>query len=167
MEVAPDTRVCPKCGEAAGDRPFCASCGLNLTRVTQLPTHGQWEDAQGSPPDTSAAKSLESRIFHGFNEWRSRQRPVVLAAIASIIAIVIVVAVVVIASSGGPTDRTAYVESYLGTDLGVEVICFRSSDTIYRCGERELFSEKEDPNGSEWEVVLDSSGNVATYNQTR
>lgn len=44
-----ETRVCPKCGIAAGDRPFCGSCGLNLTTVSQLPTRAEWEGGFAQP----------------------------------------------------------------------------------------------------------------------
>lgn len=40
-----DAHVCPDCGESAGGRPFCASCGRNLTLVERLPTRAAWEQS--------------------------------------------------------------------------------------------------------------------------
>jgi uncharacterized RDD family membrane protein YckC len=31
-------RVCPRCGDEAGEHRFCQSCGLNLAEQTELPT---------------------------------------------------------------------------------------------------------------------------------
>jgi hypothetical protein len=39
---APDTRVCPHCGEPPGG-VFCASCGRNLADVERLPTRAEWD----------------------------------------------------------------------------------------------------------------------------
>ena len=39
-------RVCPECGEPAGERPFCESCGRNLMRVERLPSREEWEARQ-------------------------------------------------------------------------------------------------------------------------
>jgi uncharacterized RDD family membrane protein YckC len=30
-------RVCPRCGEKAGNQPFCGGCGLNLAQQAELP----------------------------------------------------------------------------------------------------------------------------------
>src|SRR4051794_553396 len=36
-------RVCPECGAPAGEAPFCANCGRNLTHEERLPSRGDWE----------------------------------------------------------------------------------------------------------------------------
>ncbi len=51
-------RVCPECGEPAGERAFCASCGKNLMGVERLPTREQWEarlrlERKAAPPPMS------------------------------------------------------------------------------------------------------------------
>lgn len=39
----PDTRVCPRCGDEAGDQRFCSGCGLNLAQQEEIPTRADWE----------------------------------------------------------------------------------------------------------------------------
>lgn len=41
-DIGPSTRVCPRCGEPAGDQRFCGDCGLNLGRLAQAPTRAEW-----------------------------------------------------------------------------------------------------------------------------
>lgn len=41
-----ETRVCPECGEAAGQQPFCANCGLNMSSQSRLPTRGEWQEGE-------------------------------------------------------------------------------------------------------------------------
>ena len=53
-------RVCPECGEPAGEAPFCASCGLNLTNQARLPTRSDWEAAQTPPPPPPQLESIPS-----------------------------------------------------------------------------------------------------------
>jgi hypothetical protein len=43
-------RVCPRCGEAAGDVEFCGTCGLNLVERPELPTRPEWEAGARSGP---------------------------------------------------------------------------------------------------------------------
>lgn len=43
-------RVCPECGEPAGDQPFCSSCGRNLAYEHRLPSREEWESGQTHPP---------------------------------------------------------------------------------------------------------------------
>src|ERR1039458_10833989 len=35
-------RVCPRCGEEAGERRFCGGCGLNLSERPEIPTRTEW-----------------------------------------------------------------------------------------------------------------------------
>jgi hypothetical protein len=41
-----EIRVCPDCGEPAGNQAFCGSCGLNLSGVSRLPTRAEWQQGQ-------------------------------------------------------------------------------------------------------------------------
>jgi hypothetical protein len=54
VTVAPDTRVCPNCGEPPGG-VFCATCGSNLSAVERLPTRAEWE-VSATPDDRSLAE---------------------------------------------------------------------------------------------------------------
>jgi hypothetical protein len=51
MTVLDDTaRVCPQCGGDAGQDDVCRGCGMDLTRLSELPTLSQWlaeQPAQG------------------------------------------------------------------------------------------------------------------------
>jgi hypothetical protein len=38
-----DARVCPRCGEAAGDNEYCQTCGLHLFAQPELPTREAWK----------------------------------------------------------------------------------------------------------------------------
>lgn len=45
-------RVCPRCGEAAGEQRFCGGCGLNLAQQEEIPTRAEWEREHLSQPAT-------------------------------------------------------------------------------------------------------------------
>lgn len=47
MGIDREQRVCPDCGEPAGQQPFCAHCGINLSRHERLPTRHEYETANG------------------------------------------------------------------------------------------------------------------------
>jgi RNA polymerase subunit RPABC4/transcription elongation factor Spt4 len=53
-------RVCPECGELAGNQPFCAACGKNLTNEDRLPSRTEWEAAHAAvePEATVCAECL-------------------------------------------------------------------------------------------------------------
>lgn len=48
MGVDLNQRVCPECGAPAGEAPFCANCGVNLSTQPRLPTRAEWEALQYS-----------------------------------------------------------------------------------------------------------------------
>jgi hypothetical protein len=52
------TRVCPRCGSAAGERAYCAGCGTHLAILPELPTTTQWlaERAGASSPSRTGAR---------------------------------------------------------------------------------------------------------------
>lgn len=63
--MSDELRVCPQCGKAAGERPFCASCGTNLTTIDRLPSRSEWlaanrqEAGLGSGAGPSAAEEVD------------------------------------------------------------------------------------------------------------
>jgi hypothetical protein len=54
-----DERVCPCCGEAAGDHRFCSACGLNLGDLTELPARREWEEAQSQAPEPATPPTTQ------------------------------------------------------------------------------------------------------------
>lgn len=50
----PSTRVCPRCGNAAGQSEYCGTCGLHLFEQPELPTHADWEATQATKEGASA-----------------------------------------------------------------------------------------------------------------
>lgn len=63
----PGQRVCPRCGAPAGTQPFCATCGLNLSQLPELPSaeeyaarlrEEQWLRHQAAPAPPTGAGSF-------------------------------------------------------------------------------------------------------------
>jgi RsiW-degrading membrane proteinase PrsW (M82 family) len=59
VSAGAEVRVCPRCGDAAGEHRYCQTCGLNLRQQAGLPTRAEWEHRQGvaaeptTPPDAA------------------------------------------------------------------------------------------------------------------
>lgn len=103
--VGQDDRVCPECGNPAGERPFCGACGRNLATVKRLPRRSEWEDAQDTPPQVTntSEEQTESHMPLGASELglgpRLRavalKRPLRYAlGVAALVALVIVIILV-------------------------------------------------------------------------
>ncbi len=43
------TRVCPRCGEPAGQQEYCLTCGLHLADQDELPTRETWAHREAPP----------------------------------------------------------------------------------------------------------------------
>jgi hypothetical protein len=121
----PAARVCPRCGEEAGEQRFCGGCGLNLSSQHELPTRSAWETAhatseeatpgqpspdagqQGGESATKARPGLDSPLRDAkrwFNEQSKRSRNAFV--LAATLAVLLVVGVVIgAASSGGGSKR--------------------------------------------------------------
>ena len=116
----PATRVCPRCGEEAGEQRFCGGCGLNLSAQHELPTRSEWEahaapDAatrgQPSPgagpqasdsPATKARSELDSQLSNA-RDWYQRQPKggKLAFVLSTTLAVLLVVGVVIGAASSG------------------------------------------------------------------
>jgi hypothetical protein len=71
LTIRPTERVCPDCGRPAGQQPFCAGCGINLSNHERLPTREQWEAehpdrVNDAPAAVSLAKPEVSAPGHEF-----------------------------------------------------------------------------------------------------
>jgi signal peptidase I len=77
--------VCPECGAPAGESPFCASCGTNLTRVARLPSAEEWQAAHAAQPD--ATRPVAAGRGH-----RGRRRVVIGAGVTILVVVGIVLA---------------------------------------------------------------------------
>lgn len=91
-----DVRVCPSCGAPAGDQPFCAGCGVNLSRVERLPTRAEHDEQASAARATQAPLDAVASARCG--------RVGVLVG-ACVVAVAVVGAVAYLLTSGGP-DRT-------------------------------------------------------------
>lgn len=69
MTLQQGIRVCPRCGEASGQQPFCVSCGLNLAQQPELPSgeeyaarlhEEQWLRTSGASGRGSSSQSAWS-----------------------------------------------------------------------------------------------------------
>jgi hypothetical protein len=63
--IAPGERVCPRCGNPAGNTDFCTSCGVNLAALPEIPTRAEWEAATAPPrvpSSTSPALATDERL---------------------------------------------------------------------------------------------------------
>ena len=90
--MEPNTRVCPQCGEPAGEQPFCAACGRNLLHETQLPTRAEWE-AAGSERVASKEGPVAQSSTHA-----PRSRRWIGWAAAGVSGLIIVAVVIVLTS---------------------------------------------------------------------
>jgi len=52
-------RVCPRCGEPAGEQRFCPSCGLNIAAQPEMPSHDEWRADQAHA--VTFANDMEQR----------------------------------------------------------------------------------------------------------
>lgn len=123
----PEPRVCPDCGEAAGQQPFCASCGRNLTSLDRLPTRGEWVAAQDQqdekdratetrdsdrPPLDAATQPEPQAPTVAAGEEPKRRPTAILALLASGVVVAVVVgALLATAGGGGGVDEAAEVEA--------------------------------------------------------
>jgi hypothetical protein len=117
-------RVCPRCGDEAGEQRFCGGCGLNLSEQHELPTRSEWETAhatsdqatpgQPSPdaghqesdsPATKARSGLD-RQLRDARRWYDRQskQGKVAFLISTTVAVILVAAVIIGAASGGKSS---------------------------------------------------------------
>ena len=71
--ISQDVRVCPRCGEPAGEERFCTTCGLNLAELTEVPTRAEWERAHVEPRGEGRSREEEA---HGVRR-RDREQSVV------------------------------------------------------------------------------------------
>lgn len=71
----PETRVCPRCGSAAGGDEYCATCGLHLYACPELPTRAEWE--AGGRRGISAASAMPNA--------RSEKSPAVSAVLSLLV----------------------------------------------------------------------------------
>lgn len=67
------TRVCPRCGEAAGETRYCGTCGLNILDESEIPTREAWETTQATAPDP--AGSQEVRVCRACASQMARSGP--------------------------------------------------------------------------------------------
>lgn len=102
----PSTRVCPRCGSAAGQNEYCGTCGLNLFEQPELPTRVDWEGTQAAeqaaPAPAASADTDPSgpgRVATLFRGLNTQARILLVAVAAALVAIPIV-----IATSSGKND---------------------------------------------------------------
>jgi len=104
---APEARVCPRCGTAAGEHAYCETCGLALREQPELPTRADWESGE-KRMDPLARSQRPVGWAGGFRSswaaWSRNQRQVAVLAAGLLAGLII--AVVVLVSSGGSGDQS-------------------------------------------------------------
>jgi signal peptidase I len=88
--------VCPDCGQPAGERAFCASCGKNLMGVDRLPTREQWMAREKLERKATAPPAVEAPA-----PQRARQPRLLRVALFAAVPLAAVAAVVAVALAGG------------------------------------------------------------------
>lgn len=98
MTVEAEARVCPECGQPAGEAPFCGGCGVNLSSQVRLPTRAEWEALRysGRPPESVAP---------GVRMGRWRPRPLALWGVGALLVVAgVAAALVLLNKDNGKTD---------------------------------------------------------------
>lgn len=86
MAVDSTQRVCPECGAPAGEAPFCANCGVNLSSQARLPTRAEWEALQyGDDPLAGATPGSQA----GRTRWQWAFGGVLAIAVVAVVALVL------------------------------------------------------------------------------
>ncbi len=118
----PAARVCPRCGEEAGEQRFCESCGLNLLEQPELPTRSAWEASQvadeaglaaGGAAHRAAEQAFASRstdtmrppalpLWHALRNWFSARST---ASKVACLAVPLVVLLLLVAVLIGATTK--------------------------------------------------------------
>lgn len=98
--IEPDTRVCPRCGEPAGEQRFCGECGLSLASQPEIPTRRHWEAHPEDQPSpiSQVIRSVRShpseRDASRSNSLRGSPARVLIAAGVAVIAVVLILVLV-------------------------------------------------------------------------
>ena len=172
-----EARVCPRCGNDAGDHEYCSTCGLHLWEQPELPTRSEWETTEGSNTNASSEARTESVWW--------RRPPAILAGVA-VVLVAVVGGIAAVTNSGSdnkshpakhaapPPPPPAKDPATLGAEAEVlkmaqtyypsqgitAVDCAKTGFTtgadIYSCT---LTSPNLVTQPSDWDVYTDSSGN--------
>ena len=73
--IRQDVRVCPRCGEPAGEERFCTTCGLNLAELTEVPTRAEWEAASANPAAVDRSQRAAGLGLQSGQESGGRSAP--------------------------------------------------------------------------------------------
>jgi ribosomal protein S27AE len=65
-------RVCPRCGEAAGQQRFCGGCGLNLSEQLELPTRSEWETVHAKSGEATRKIPVFEKLGMEHLSYRAR-----------------------------------------------------------------------------------------------
>ena len=138
--TADDVRVCPRCGEPAGEDDYCATCGLHLAEQRQLPTLGEFEAGGASRDWTKAEGSGGAATFS--LGWR-------IAAAVAVVTLLVVLFVTVVGGSVASGCRDE-VESDLakfggsgaiaGGDSAVDSLVRVCVDRVESCKDNDMTS---------------------------
>lgn len=120
----PAARVCPRCGEEAGEQRFCGGCGLNLSAQNELPTRSEWEKAHVAPTEDALSSvpmrandgehrdtpplPRQKQSGRGFRSWYDKQSKggKVAFILSTTVAVILVLGVIGAASGGNSNAST-------------------------------------------------------------
>lgn len=132
-----ERRVCPECGDPAGDQPFCQRCGRNLSQEERLPTRREWEKTHRDAAEADV--QLARR--------RSRRRRWIAVPIVALLALLAAAVVGVLVAQHNVRTITYHVGSMEPTlTIGSRVTFDLSKTASLHVGEVVLFHP---PQGAE------------------
>ena len=82
MDEQAASRVCPRCGEAAEDALYCATCGLHLYAQPELPTRDEWEARRA--PVTEGRLATQPPLSESLRPQSSTQRRLLWVALLTV-----------------------------------------------------------------------------------
>jgi hypothetical protein len=98
------TRVCPRCGDPAGESKFCATCGLHLHEQPELPTRSEWEERTTVAETAPSASPTHARSV---SETISALRPAHWVGIGVACAVIIGLLIAVTGGGGGGSSEAS------------------------------------------------------------
>lgn len=151
MEPDPAARVCPRCGEKAGEQRFCGGCGLNLSE--QLPSPEEWETDRASQSRVEQDESADPWVRRGFQlarlwtkvrsdakRWygrRSRSGKTAVIALAAVLVVIVISLATQAGGSGGVGGSVS--EARPARQPTDEKSAPSAQPTDYRAGAKEEF----------------------------
>jgi signal peptidase I len=146
-------RVCPECGASAGEAPFCANCGRNLTKEDRLPSREEW--GRDRLVGAAAEVHKDAPASEAPSEQSAGSRRGLWIVLGIVLLGAIGIAVAVIANGSGSNHRTETftipseaMEPTIAVDSKVSVDLDAYKKTAPAIGDIVIFNPPQGANGS-------------------